>query len=144
MQAAFDLERFVDAQAGAYAAALAELKAGRKRSHWIWFVFPQIAGLGSSATSRRYAIVSLDEARAYLRHPLLGARLLDCVRTVNALDGLTAHDIFGADDVKVRSSLTLFAAAAPDEPAFRIALDRFFGGVPDPATLEKLGGVENV
>lgn len=134
-----DLQRFVDAQAATYAAALAELKAGRKRSHWMWFVFPQIAGLGLSPTAQRYAISGLDEARAYLAHPLLGPRLRACVAAVNSVEGRTAHEIFGSpDDLKLRSSLTLFAEAADDKADFREALDRYYGGQPDPATLRLL------
>jgi len=135
----FDLERFRQAQAQTYAQALAELRAGRKTSHWMWFVFPQVAGLGSSPMARRYAIASLAEARAYLADPVLGARLRECVRAINAHDGLSAHDIFGwPDEMKLRSSLTLFAQAAPGETAFAEALDRCFGGEPDAATLERL------
>ena len=134
-----DLQRFVDAQAEAYDTALAELRRGRKTSHWMWFVFPQIAGLGRSAMAQAYAIRSLDEARAYLAHPVLGPRLIACVRAVNALQGVTAHAVFGSpDDMKFRSSLTLFAQAAPDEAVFTEALARYFGGRPDPLTLERL------
>ncbi|HEY3797317.1 MAG TPA: DUF1810 domain-containing protein [Caulobacteraceae bacterium] len=134
----FHLQRFLGAQARDYETALAELRGGEKRSHWIWYVFPQIAGLGFSPTSAFYAITSLDEARAYLAHPVLGARLRECVATINGLSGRTAQAIFHADDVKVRSSLTLFAAAAPDEPLFAEALARYFGGERDPMTLAKL------
>lgn len=135
----FDLERFRQAQAHTYAQALAELRAGRKASHWMWFVFPQVAGLGSSPMARRYAIASLAEARAYLADPVLGPRLRECVRAINAHDGVSAHDIFGwPDEMKLRSSLTLFARAAPGETAFAEALDRYFGGEPDAATLERL------
>jgi uncharacterized protein (DUF1810 family) len=140
MADAYDLGRFVAAQEGVYGRALAELQAGAKRSHWMWFIFPQIAGLGASAMAQRYAIGSLAEARAYLAHPILGERLRACTAAVNAVAGRSAHAIFGApDDVKFRSSLTLFAAAAPDEPLFAEALARFFGGAPDPLTLAKLG-----
>jgi uncharacterized protein (DUF1810 family) len=137
----FDLARFVRAQEGVYAQALAELAAGRKRSHWMWFVFPQIAGLGRSPTAQRYAIRSLDEARAYLEHPLLGARLRECTRTVNGLEGRTAHEIFGSpDDLKFRSSMTLFAAAADaaDAADFALALERYYSGERDAATLKLL------
>lgn len=141
MDDAYDLNRFVEAQAGSYGQALAELRAGRKRSHWMWFVFPQIAGLGSSPMARRYAIGSLAEARAYLAHPVLGERLLDCTRAVNAFEGRSANAIFGApDDVKFRSCLTLFDRAGPDRPEFSRALAAFFEGRPDPLTLERLGG----
>ena len=140
MDRSIDLHRFVEAQADAYDTALAELKRGRKTSHWMWFVFPQIAGLGHSAMARFYALETLDEARAYLAHPVLGPRLIACVEAVNALQGRTAHAIFGApDDVKFRSSLTLFAQAAPEQPAFSQALDKYFGGRLDEMTLERLG-----
>ena len=138
-----DLERFVNAQdaRGMYTAALAELRAGRKTSHWMWFVFPQIAGLGMSETSRRYAISSLEEARAYLAHPILGTRLQECVRVLNELRGRTAVEIFGpVDAMKLRSSLTLFARAAPENPLFRDGLDRYFDGVADDATDALLSG----
>lgn len=135
----FDLQRFVDAQAGPYAQALAELKRGRKESHWMWFVFPQLAGLGFSPMAQRYAIGSLDEARAYLDHPLLGPRLLEVTAAVNGQEGRTAHQIFGSpDDFKFRSSMTLFREAAPGEPAFAAALDRYYGGEPDLRTLALL------
>jgi uncharacterized protein (DUF1810 family) len=135
-----DLQRFVDAQHSVYERALDELRAGAKRSHWMWFVFPQIAGLGRSETARRYAIASLGEARAYLAHPLLGPRLLACVEAVCGVAGRSASEIFGdPDDLKFHSSLTLFAEAAGAEAApFRRALDRYFGGRPDPATLARL------
>ena len=136
----FGLQRFVDAQARNYAEALAELRRGRKTSHWMWYVFPQVAGLGSSAMARTYAICSLAEARAYLAHPVLGPRLREVVAAVLAVQGRTAHEIFGGpDDLKLRSSLTLFARAAPDEPLFRQALDQYFAGEPDARTLERLG-----
>jgi uncharacterized protein (DUF1810 family) len=132
----FSLQRFVVAQAGAYEPALAELQAGRKRTHWMWFVFPQLAGLGSSAMAQRYAISGIGEAQAYLAHPLLGPRLLACTVAVNGVAGRSAHDIFDSpDDLKFRSSMTLFAQAAPQEPAFTEALARYFGGEPDPRTL---------
>jgi uncharacterized protein (DUF1810 family) len=140
MEDEFELRRFVDAQARNYADALAELGRGRKASHWMWYVFPQIAGLGSSPMAQTYAIRSLAEARAYLDHTVLGPRLRACVNAILVVDGRTAHDIFGSpDDFKLRSSLTLFAAAAPDEPLFRQALDKYCEGQPDPRTLEKLG-----
>ena len=131
-----DLQRFVDAQASSYAGALAELRAGAKRSHWMWYVFPQIAGLGQSQMAREYALDSLAEARAFLAHPLLGARLRECV---DALAGLpataTAERVLGGiDAMKLRSSLTLFARAAPDEARFADALARWFGGAHDAAT----------
>ncbi|MBE7202415.1 MAG: DUF1810 domain-containing protein [Parafilimonas terrae] len=135
----FDLDRFVTAQAGTMAQALAELRAGRKRSHWMWYVFPQIAGLGSSPMAQRYALSSLDEARAFLAHPVLGPRLKECTKA--ALDALgSAHDLFGSpDDMKFRSCLTLFAEAAPEERLFADALDRFYGGERDERTLERIG-----
>jgi uncharacterized protein (DUF1810 family) len=134
----FDLQRFVDAQEGVFPRALAELKAGRKESHWIWFVLPQIAGLGSSAMNTRYAIGSLEEAVAYLEHPVLGARLRDTIDAVNALQGRSAQQVFGPDDVKFRSSLTLFHRAAPEAHRFSEALAKYFGGELDPRTLEQL------
>jgi uncharacterized protein (DUF1810 family) len=134
----FDLRRFVEAQEGAYPRALAELKAGSKRTHWIWYVFPQIAGLGSSATSARFSIGSLEEAQAYLAHPVLGPRLAECVDAVNALEGRTARQVFGPDDVKFRSCLTLFHRAAPEQHRFAEALGNYFGGELDERTLEQL------
>ena len=139
MVASFDLERFVAAQRSSYDQALAELRAGDKRSHWMWFMFPQLAGLGFSAMAQRYAISGLDEAQAYLQHPVLGERLRVCTAAVNAVTGRTAHEVFGSpDDMKFRSSMTLFGRAAPAEPAFRTALKRYFDGQEDPRTLEKL------
>jgi uncharacterized protein (DUF1810 family) len=137
----YDLERFVAAQdaGGTYASALAELRAGRKVGHWMWFVFPQIAGLGASPTSRRYAISSLEEARRYLAHPVLGPRLEECARILVEHSGLTAHGIFGPTDaMKLRSSMTLFARAGPQIPLFRDVIDRYFDGVPDDATDTRL------
>lgn len=135
----FDLQRFVDAQRTVYEHARAELLAGRKTTHWMWFIFPQIEGLGRSPTARRYAIRSLDEARAYLAHPILGPRLVECTQIVNRIDGKSAREIFGSpDDLKFRSSLTLFARAAPDEPVFEQALAKYFDSEPDPLTVERL------
>ena len=137
----YDLERFVTAQdAGrTYQRAVAELRAGRKTSHWMWFVFPQIAGLGYSPTARTYAITSLDEARAYLAHPVLGPRLAECAGILASLRGRTAEQIFGEiDAMKLGSSMTLFARAAPCEPVFRQVLDQYFGGVPDSATEQRI------
>ena len=135
----YALARFVEAQAPVFAQALAELRAGRKRSHWMWFVFPQLAGLGRSATAARYAIGGLDEARAFLRHPLLGERLRACAATLLTHDGLSAAKIFGhPDELKLRSSMTLFAAAAPEEPLFAAVLDKYFASRPDRATLDLL------
>ena len=134
-----DLQRFVEAQAPVFDAVVAELAAGRKRSHWMWFVFPQIAGLGFSAMAQRYAIRSLAEAEAYLGHPVLGGRLRRCTDLVNAVEGRSITAILGSpDDVKFRSSMTLFARAAPSEARFRRALDRYFEGEPDAATLARL------
>ncbi len=132
-----DLERFVLAQdaGGTYADAVAELRAGRKLGHWMWFVFPQIAGLGLSQMSRRYAIASLDEAHQYLAHPILGERLGECAGILTELNGKNAQEIFGAvDAMKLRSSMTLFARAAPESPLFRAVLEQYFGGVADEAT----------
>jgi uncharacterized protein (DUF1810 family) len=140
MTAPYDLERFVAAQQGVYATALAELRAGRKRSHWMWFVFPQIAGLGYSAMAQKYAIGSADEAAAYLAHPTLGARLRECAAAALLHADESVSAIFGhPDDLKFHSSMTLFADVAPDEAVFQDCLDRFFDGQPDAATLERLG-----
>lgn len=139
MHDAYNLQRFVDAQAQVYEQALAELRAGRKRSHWMWFVFPQIKGLGRSDMAQHYAIGDLDEARAYLQHPLLGPRLEECARAIAPQVDRSAHQIFGSpDDLKLHSSMTLFAAAAPEREIFREVLDTFFDGVPDAGTMEKL------
>ncbi|MDC7787154.1 DUF1810 domain-containing protein [Rhodoplanes sp. TEM] len=133
----FDLARFVAAQAPVHATALAELKAGRKRSHWMWFVFPQHRALGRSPTAKAYGIGSLAEARAYLAHPLLGPRLIDSTRAVLSAEAPSLHAIFGSpDDLKFRSSMTLFEAAAAQEPVFAQALDRWCGGVRDDLTLD--------
>src|SRR3954454_5793658 len=137
----YELRRFEEAQdtGGTYGAALSELRAGRKTSHWMWFVFPQIAGLGRSPTAQRYAIASLSEAEAYVTHPVLGERLRESARVLTELEGRSAEQVFGAlDALKLRSSMTLFARAAPDEPLFRAVLERYFGGEEDPATLERL------
>lgn len=135
----FDLQRFVDAQAGAYQAALSELRAGHKRSHWIWFIFPQVAGLGHSVMAQRYAINSRAEAAAYLDHPVLGARLRECAKAVLSLPaGRTAHEIFGSpDDLKFRSSMTLFDAIGVDA-VFSEAIERFYNGERDSLTLDIL------
>jgi uncharacterized protein (DUF1810 family) len=141
MSDTYDLGRFVAAQdeGGVYEAAVTELRAGRKTGHWMWFVFPQIAGLGQSAMSRRYAIGSLAEARAYLDHPVLGARLAECARVLGERDDLSAVDIFGSIDAqKLRSSMTLFARAAPAEPLFQAVLDRYFAGSADQHTERRL------
>ena len=134
-----DLARFVEAQEGVYEQALAEIRNGRKRSHWMWFVFPQVDGLGFSATSKRYAIRSLDEAKAYLAHPILGPRLVECAEAVLSIGGRSAADIFGSpDDMKLRSSATLFAHVSPGGSVFHRLLDKYFGGQPDGATLRLL------
>lgn len=139
MRTGNDLERFVEAQDRVYDDVRRELAAGRKVTHWMWFVFPQLRGLGRSATAQYYGIGSRDEAEAYLQHPVLGARLRECVGLALAVDGASAHAIFGSpDDLKFRSSMTLFAAVAPAEPLFRHALERYFGGEPDPLTSEIL------
>lgn len=139
--AEFDLERFVKAQEDVYATVLAQLKAGRKTTHWIWFIFPQIAGLGFSSTAQFYAISSKAEAEAYLGHPVLGKRLDECVRLMLAQDRKTAHDILGSpDDLKFCSCLTLFDAISPEGSVFEEALERFYNGRPDPKTLALLDG----
>ncbi|MEN3321279.1 MAG: hypothetical protein V7643_4681 [Mycobacterium sp.] len=135
----YDLQRFIDAQEPIFDAVLGELRRGRKRSHWIWFVFPQLQGLGRSPTALRYGISSLQEARAYLAHPVLGQRLRDCARLVGAIDGSSADEIFGwPDNLKVRSSMTLFERATDDNADFRTVLDKFYDGEEDPATVERL------
>jgi uncharacterized protein (DUF1810 family) len=136
-----DLARFTEAQdaGGTYDRALAELRAGRKASHWMWFVFPQIAGLGRSPTAQRYAITGLDEARAYLAHPVLGPRLRESAQALLGVPDRSAEEILGGiDALKLRSSMTLFARAAPDEELFRSVLDRFHGGEADPETERRL------
>ncbi|NAZ77923.1 DUF1810 family protein [Kineococcus sp. T13] len=135
----YDLQRFVDAQDGTYEGAVSELRAGRKTSHWMWWVFPQIAGLGSSPTSVRYALSGLDEAQAYLAHPVLGNRLRECARTLLDLPGDDAEEVFGGvDAAKLRSSMTLFTATDPDEPTFSAVLEKYFGGERDAATTDRL------
>jgi uncharacterized protein (DUF1810 family) len=133
----YGLERFVSAQdqGGTYDTAVTELRSGRKRSHWMWFVFPQVAGLGQSPISRRFAISSLAEAQAYLAHPVLGPRLVECARIVSELQAPSAEDIFGGiDAMKLRSSMTLFTRADPENPVFRAVLDTYFGGEADDTT----------
>ncbi|MCF7531246.1 DUF1810 domain-containing protein [Pseudomonas petrae] len=135
----FDLQRFVDAQASTHESALAELKSGRKQSHWMWFVFPQLAGLGHSDMARRYGISGRDEATAYLQHSVLGERLARCCEALLQWKDRSAMQIMGSpDDMKLRSSMTLFAAVAPDQAVFRDVLEAFFGGKPDSVTLSKL------
>ncbi len=136
----FDLQRFVDAQNPVYEQACAELRSGQKRGHWIWFVFPQLRGLGSSAMATAFGISSRREAEAYLAHPVLGPRLRECTRLVNLVEGRAIAQILGyPDDLKFRSSMTLFANVAPDGQIFKDALEKYFGGEPDPLTLERLG-----
>ena len=135
----FDLDRFIEAQKPVLAQVRRELGDGRKLTHWMWFVFPQLSGLGHSAMARRYAIASLAEARAYLGHPVLGARLIECTGLVNRIEGRSIHQILGTpDDMKFHSSMTLFAMAEPGERAFHDALEKYFGGEPDRLTADKL------
>lgn len=134
--APFDLTRFTSAQAGIYDRVLSELRTGQKRSHWMWYIFPQITGLGYSATAKYYAIKSTEEAREYLDHPVLGARLLECAETVLAIEGRSVSEIFGSpDDVKLRSSMTLFASISEPGSVFALVLDKFFNGHRDHKTL---------
>ena len=142
MEDRFHLQRFVDAQQPVYAGVLSELRAGRKRSHWMWFIFPQVAGLGQSATSRTFAVSSLAEAVAYLADPTLGPRLRECAALVAGIEGRSIAEVFGSpDDLKFHSSMTLFARAAPQEPVFATCLQRYFGGRPDPQTLALLSRI---
>jgi uncharacterized protein (DUF1810 family) len=134
----YELHRFVDAQTDTYAQAVSELRAGRKTGHWMWFVFPQVAGLGRSATAQRYAISGLDEARAYLAHPVLGSRLVESAQALTELPGHDAAAVLGPVDAqKLRSSMTLFAHADPSQPAFRAVLEQYFGGREDEATTSR-------
>jgi uncharacterized protein (DUF1810 family) len=136
----YDLNRFVKAQASNYEQALAEIRQGRKRSHWMWYIFPQYAGLGFSATSQHYAIKSLAEAEAYLQHPILGARLVECAEAALRLEGQSAYEVFGSpDDMKLRSCATLFAQVSPAGSVFHQLLDQYFQGEPDMKTLELIG-----
>ena len=135
----FDLQRFIDAQDRVYDNVCAELRSGRKRTHWMWFIFPQIAGLGHSAMAQRYAISSLEEAKAYLNHPVLGPRLRECTRLVTLVEGRSAYEILGSpDDMKFHSCLTLFANAAPEDRVFWDALESYFDGEEDSLTVAKL------
>ena len=139
MNANHDLSRFVSAQEGRYEMAYAELANGRKRSHWMWYIFPQLSGLGSSPMARRYALSGLEEAKAFLAHPLLGTRLVNISALLLSLETNKPTEIFGfPDDIKLRSSMTLFALARLEEPVFQQVLDRFFGGDKDPLTLRLL------
>jgi uncharacterized protein (DUF1810 family) len=138
----FDLDRFVQAQARTYAGALGELRRGAKTGHWIWFVFPQLTGLGHSPMAEHYGITSLAEARAYLAHPALGPRLVECCRALLGLSGVSAEEVLGGiDAIKVRSSMTLFAIADPDQPVFAEVLARYYGGIGDPLTRGMLGAL---
>ena len=140
-----NLRRFLDAQDPVYAQVCSQLRAGRKSSHWMWFIFPQIHGLGSSPMAQRFAITSLEEARAYLEHPILGPRLLECYRLVNQIAGRPIEEIFGyPDELKFHSCSTLFASAASDHQIFRDALAKYFHGQPDKLTLERLGSGRKV
>jgi uncharacterized protein (DUF1810 family) len=135
----YDLERFVEAQRACYQQAIDEIRSGSKRSHWMWYIFPQLTGLGFSPTSRRYAIRSLAEAEAYLEHPVLGPRLIECAEAALSVSGSSAHDIFGSpDDWKLRSSATLFALVSKPGSVFHRVLDEYFQGGQDPATLRLL------
>ena len=136
----YHLQRFVDAQASCFAQVRSELAAGKKKTHWMWFIFPQLEGLGSSPMAQRFAISSLEEAKAYLAHPMLGDRLRDCTALVNAVSGRSVEDIFGyPDDLKFHSSVTLFAEASPPENnVFNEALSKYFNGLPDKATTDRL------
>ncbi|KAB2912127.1 MAG: DUF1810 domain-containing protein [Hyphomicrobiaceae bacterium] len=136
----YNLQRFVDAQGHVFARVRSELQAGRKESHWMWFIFPQIAGLGHSARAQRFAISSRAEAEAYLQHPVLGPRLRECTQLVMQVEGRSIGQIFGSpDDFKFRSCMTLFAHATPDNQMFLDALQKYFGGEFDPLTIERLG-----
>lgn len=136
------LQRFIDAQDNVYAQVVTELRDGKKRSHWMWFIFPQIAGLGRSATARRYAITDLNEALEYIRHPLLGQRLMECASLIVDIDGKTALEIFGSpDDMKLRSSMTLFLLVS-DNSVFQAVIDKYYNGVPDGATFRLAGVTE--
>lgn len=139
MPSEHDLSRFIEAQASVIDQVRRELAGGRKRSHWMWFIFPQIKGLGHSSTAQYYAIASLAEAKAYLSHPVLGQRLSDCTGLVNQVEGRSVHQIFGSpDDLKFHSSMTLFSQADPSAPVFRTALEKYFGGALDHGTMDRL------
>lgn len=136
----YNLDRFVRAQRRCYEQALSEIRNGRKRSHWMWYIFPQLAGLGRSPASREYSIKTREEAEAYLQHPVLGPRLAECAEAVLAVEGRSAHDIFGSpDDRKLRSCATLFAIVSPPDSVFHRLLDRYFRGEPDGRTRQMLG-----
>ena len=134
-----DLQRFVDAQSAVYEKVLGELRNGRKETHWMWFIFPQLRGLGHSRMATLFAVTSREEAEEYLRHPVLGPRLRECTRLVNLVEGRSIHQIFGGpDDLKFRSSMSLFASVAADNQIFQDALQKYFGGQLDPLTVERL------
>lgn len=136
----FDLERFVEAQNPVYEQACRELRQGLKQGHWMWFIFPQLKGLGHSSMANHYGIAGADEARAYLAHPILGPRLAECTSLVNAVEGASADEIFGfPDTLKFRSSMTLFAHVSPGSNVFAVALEKYYAGQPDTLTLEMLG-----
>jgi len=135
----YNLQRFVEAQSSVFEQVISELRQGRKRGHWMWFIFPQIGGLGHSATAVRFAISSRQEAEAYLNHPILGPRLRECTRLLTLVEGRSIEEILGSpDDLKFRSSLTLFARVTPDNRIFQDALDKFYGGEYDALTLERI------
>ena len=135
----YHLQRFVDAQASCFAQVRSELAAGEKRTHWMWFIFPQLEGLGSSPMAQRFAISGLEEAKAYLAHPVLGVRLRDCTSLVNAVSGRSVEDIFGyPDNLKFHSSVTLFASADPENKVFNEALTKYFNGLPDKNTIDRV------
>lgn len=140
MSDAYNLQRFVEAQDPVFEQVCSELRAGHKTSHWMWFIFPQLEGLGHSSMAERYAIASREEAKAYLEHPVLGPRLRECTRLVNTIQARSIDEIFGyPDDLKFRSSMTLFARASSDNQVFKDALEKYFAGEPDKLTLERLG-----
>jgi uncharacterized protein (DUF1810 family) len=140
----YDLQRFIDAQHSVYARAQTELRAGRKQSHWMWYIFPQISGLGHSATAQKYALLTLDEAKAYLNHPVLGNRLRECTRLVTLVDGESIEDIFGyPDHLKFHSSMTLFAHASGDNQLFLDAVKKYFRAEFDAKTMQRLPGARH-
>ena len=144
MEDFYSLQHFVDAQNPVYSQVCAELRKGNKRGHWMWFIFPQLRGLGHSAMANRYGIGGAAEAAAYLAHPVLGARLRECTSLVNVAQGRSVEEIFGSpDDMKFRSSMTLFASVAPNDQCFSDALAKYFGGRPDPVTIERLESLSN-
>lgn len=141
MKDVYNLQRFIDAQEGVYPMALAEITKGRKQSHWMWFIFPQLQGLGSSQTSKFYAIRDIDEAAAYLNNPVLGNRLIHICEVLLRLESYDAHNVFGSpDDLKLKSSITLFASVPNASPVFKAVLDTFFNGAKDSTTLQLLHG----